>query len=597
MVSYNGLIGWLEKILKDAKVRQQLGVPHIEKEEDISCYRGLEYSDEFKKDIQIAQSRGVKFHIDPALPVDLVMVAKTKEEEDTGGPEEVNYYWVFWIILSRDEGLKKRLLFYQFYLSRVSEPRRVKMIIVTANDAPSDLMSNLREIAEEGKFGLWTADVAKEEPTPILQPKTFREKMVEEFREPIDKEVKANFPEGIRNRAEDLAMFFDSYVRDAVEAIVGITPEEAGKRYIDRRVLDLAFELEKVSYGQKVQELVTEHLSKKTNDYDFVTNAFASLWKACNLEILYSDFLKTFEPALYHLSAGGGRTYRDHYLHQFQVFLLGLHIIDKFHDKLNFDEMKEKQWLVACSFHDVAYPVQLYDGWSKEFFEKVFSISDVGVADLKSHFIDKTLLSSMGYMIDSLCTTHLNRTLTGNWLDNEKKLVQFFYKKITMVKHHCVLSAISLLKKASALGLESSLLKEVFAPAALAILLHDKEVWKELKEQHDLAHIEFDMDPIAFLLLFCDCIQEWGRPKEADSAADEKQRFLLDKLEKSDNKYSLTIWTPYLKSTEPTFRKKEAEGKELEDILLGPKGVEFEMNLADSSRNVKKTCTIPSKTC
>jgi len=57
----------------------------------------------------------------------------------------------------------------------------------------------------------------------------------------------------------------------------------------------------------------------------------------------------------------------------------------------------------------------------------------------------------------------------------------------------------------------------------------------------------------------------------------------------------LTIWTPSLKSTEPTFRKKETQGEELEDILLGPKGVEFEMNLADSSRNVKKTCTIQSK--
>jgi hypothetical protein len=470
------------------------------------------------------------------------------------------------------------------------------MIMVTAADAPADLMSNLRKIAEENKFGLWTADVAKEEPTPILEPKTFRDRMVEEFREPIDAEVKALFPKGIRNKAKDLAMFFDTYVRDAVEAIVGITPEEAGKRYIDRKVLDLAFELEKVSYRQKVQELITEHLSKKTNDYDFVTVAFDSLWKECQLKIPYSDFLKTFEPALYHLSAGGGKTYRDHYLHQFQVFLLGLHIIDKFHDKLNFDKMKEKQWLVASSFHDVAYPVQLYDGWSKEFFEKVFSISDVGMADLKSHFIDRTLLSSMGYMIDSLCKTHLNRTLTGNWLDNEKKLVQFFYKKITMVKHHCVLSAISLLKKASALGLDSSLLKEVFVPAALAILLHDKEVWKELKEQHDLAHIEFDMDPIAFLLLFCDCVQEWGRPKEADRDGEEGQRFLLDKIEKSDKKYSLTIWTPFLKSTDRMFRAKENEGQELEDILSGPQGVKFEVKLADSSREVKKTCTIPSKT-
>jgi hypothetical protein len=167
-----------------------------------------------------------------------------------------------------------------------------------------------------------------------------------------------------------------------------------------------------------------------------------------------------------------------------------------------------------------------------------------------------------------------------------------------MVKHHCVLSAISLLKKAS--GLDSSLLKKVFVPAALAISLHDKVVWKELQTQHGLAHIEFnDKYPIAFLLLFCDCVQEWGRPKEEsneESKGEEEQKFLLDKIEPSGNKYSLTIWTPLLESNDPPFRKKEDEGKELEDILLGPHGVKFEVKLADSSREVKKTCTIPSKT-
>jgi len=598
MATYNEVICWLEEKLKVEDVRRKLGFQSDMT--GIKWYRGLEHSDEFNEDVRkAAQSKGVKFYIDPALPVDIVMLAKKREEseDDQGGMEEFNYYWVFWVVLSEDPGLKRRILFYQFYLSRVSEPYRVKMIIVTAADVPPVLMTNLREIAEENKFGLWTADVDKEEPIQIFEPKTFRDRMVEEFREPVDEKVK-EFPKGIRSKAKDLAMFFDKYVREAVEAIVGITPEEAGKRYIDRKVLDLAFELEKVSYRQKVQELVTEHLSKKTNDYDFVKDAFASLWEVCNLGIQYSDFLKTFEPALYHLSAGGGRTYRDHYLHQFQVFLLGIHIIDKFYDKLNFDEVKEKQWLVASSFHDVAYPVQLYDEWSKKFFFEVFNIKNVGVADLKSQFIDETLLSSMGYLIDFLCGTHLERPLTGNWLDNEKELVKFFYEKITMVKHHCVLSAISLLKKAS--GLDSSLLKKVFVPAALAISLHDKVVWKELQTHHGLAHIEFnDKYPIAFLLLFCDCVQEWGRPKEEsneESKGEEEQKFLLDKIEPSGNKYSLTLWTPLLESNDAPFRKKQKEGEELEDILLGPHGVKFEVKLADSSREVKKTCTIPSKT-
>jgi len=604
MATYNNVICWLEERLKLKSVRSMVGVQSSMWA--IKHYRGLEYSNEFEKDLETAQKRGVKFHIDPALPVDLVMVAKKRESLEVVKKAKrvtVNYYWVFWVVLSNDPGLKKRLLFYQFYLSRVSEPYRVKMIIVASADGPKNLMDKLNKIAQENKFGLWRVDVTKKEPTQILQPKTFRDRMEEEFKEPQDNEVKKKFPQEVRGEksAKNLARFFDKYVREAIEGVVGITPDEAGKRYIDRKVLDLAFDLRKVSYRQKVQDLVTEHLiSKKTNDYDFVNHAFTSLWRECKFPIVYSDFLKTFEPALFHLSAPGGKTYRDHYLHQFQVFLLGLHIIDKFYQKLKFDRVKEMQWLVASSFHDVAYPVQLYDGWSKRFFKKLFGISNVGSADLKSQFIDNTLLASMGYLIVSLCETHLERPLTGNWLEDEKNLVKFFYKKITMVKHHCVLSAISLLKKVLADQNVSDSVKGVFVPAALAMALHDEEIWAGLKTSHGLSSIKFANDPIAFLLLFCDCVQEWGRPKKEpkeESKAEEKQKFLLMyEPEVSGEKYSLTIWTPSLESCDEKFRKKQKEGEELEDILLGPHGVKFEVKLADSSREVKKTCTIPSKT-
>jgi len=265
---------------------------------------------------------------------------------------------------------------------------------------------------------------------------------------------------------------------------------------------------------------------------------------------------------------------------------------------LNFDEVKEKQWLVASSFHDVAYPVQLFDSWSKKFFEDIFKITDVGAADLKSQFIDKTLLGCMGYLLNYLCEKHLGRELKGNWLAIEEKLIQFFYKKITTVKHHCVLSGVSILKKAIEEAADSSLLQEIFVPAALAISLHDEEVWGELKKNHGLSKVSFDKDSITFLLLFCDCVQEWGRPKKVsngESTGDgEEQKFLLDKIEPSEKKYSLTIWTPSLESDDPRFRAKEDEGKKLEDILLGPQGVIFEVKLADRSRGVKKTCTIRS---
>lgn len=80
MVSYNNVICWLERTLSVEDVRRKLGFQSDMTK--IKWYRGLEYSDEFKEDVEAAQSRGVTFHIDPALPVDVVMVAKKKEQEE-----------------------------------------------------------------------------------------------------------------------------------------------------------------------------------------------------------------------------------------------------------------------------------------------------------------------------------------------------------------------------------------------------------------------------------------------------------------------------------------------------------------------------------
>lgn len=584
---YNELVKWLEDYFKQNK--------------DIKTYRGLEESKEFKIDVEKARKRGVKFSIDPMLPVDLIKVEeKTETDEETGKQKPFTYYQLFWVVVSDQPNLEKMMQFYQFYLSRVSEPYLVTTVMVLPFGCDNSLKDKLKKIAEENKFGLWHIDTSKETPEEIFEPKTLRERMVEEFKNPKDKKILKELPEEVRGKPESTAKFFDTYVRDAIEAMVGITPEQLGKRYIERKVLDLVFDLENVSYQENLRELVTQHLSQKTNDYEFVAKAFSELWDINKFGIKYSDFLETFEPALHHVFAEEKRGYRDHYLHQFQVFLLGVHIIDKFHNK--FPPQIEKQWLVASSFHDMAYPVQLYDSWSKKFFESSLGITDVGASDLKSQFIDKTaneqkrkarekqntrsqfidktLLSCMGYLINSLCETHRGEPLHGNWLADEEKLVKFFYKEITEVKHHCIISSVSLLKKV--VGVKAKLLKDVFIPAALAIAFHDKKVWDGLKQKHKLSMIEFDKDPLSFLLLFCDCVQEWGRPTVSDEEKKEEERFFLKKIEPSESRYSVTIWTPHLPSTNSFFMKKETEVKELEGFLR-QSSIEFEIILEDKS--------------
>ncbi len=366
--------------------------------------------------------------------------------------------------------------------------------------------------------------------------------------------------------------------------MVGITPKQVGKRYIERKVLDLVFELKNISYAEIIRDLVTKHLVKKENDYDFVQEAFSKLWETCELQMNYSDFLKTFELPLYNIfsTTKQGKPYRDHYLHQFQVFLLGLNIIDKLYDR--FSHNMEKQWLISSSFHDMAYPIELYDKWARDFFKKALDVPDIGVTDMKSHFIDKTLLSCMGDIINLLCKSHFGKELKGNWLAEEKKLVAFFYEKITKVKHHCVLSSISLLKQASNLN-SSDLSNDLFVPSALAIALHHEVVWKELCKDHGLNTLKFDNDPLSFLLLFCDAAQEWGRPKHEYSHEENKveESFILEDFNVTNSNCLITIRAPHLLATDSIFIGKKRELEKLQRFLQPPTNIEFQITLKDRS--------------
>ena len=398
------------------------------------------------------------------------------------------------------------------------------------------------------------------------------------------------FKQSIKAEAENIVLFFDGFVREAVEAMVGITPKNVGKRYIERKILDLAFELEKVNFRKTLRKITTEHLTKKSNDYDFVTDAFSLLWKECGLDMEYSNFLKISEPPLHNIftKANQQKPYRDHYLHQFQVFLLGVYIIDKLRDR--FPSNIEKQWLISSSFHDMAYPIQLYDNWAKDFFNESLGIPEIGVADMKSHFVDKTLLSCMGDIINLLCKLHFKRDLKGNWLSTEKNLVKFFHDKITKLKHHCVLGSIFLLKKAE----DSStpqLLNDLFIPSALTIALHHDVVWEELFQQHKLKKLKFEDDPLSFLLLYCDAAQEWGRPKEGilDSThiETEDESFILDEFTVNKSKCTIIISSLHLDFDHPILKKKNEELEKLKSFLQPPPDIEFKITLKDKS-NTKR---------
>ncbi len=184
-----------------------------------------------------------------------------------------------------------------------------------------------------------------------------------------------------------------------------------------------------------------------------------------------------------------------------------------------------------------------------------------------------------------LCKKHFCRDLKGNWLADEKPLLNFFYEKITQVKHHCVISSIFLLKQASKEP-NRELIGSLFVPPALAISIHHDKVWKELSEKHGLTSLDFGRDPLSFLLLFCDAAQEWGRPKDEPSAKvnTELEDFILDRITVTKSKCIVIIKAPYLLATDEAFKRKCGELESLQKFLKPPSNIKFQITLKDKSK-------------
>lgn len=591
---YDQIVRWLEE--------------YCSKQDGTTLYRGLESCSEFKTDVDTAKEVGAEFFIDPMLPVDLVAVRSQQGPVDSDKPgltetRTVHQYTLFFLAASSDPTLEKRLQFHRFYLSRIAVSWAVLIVVVVPKSADPDFHEETTRIANDNGLGLWIVDTSQSEPEVICEAKDYLKHMEDALLSPPEQML--DFPPAVKEKAEDLSLFFDRYVREAVEALAGVSPRKFGKRHIERKLLDLVFGLEHISYAKELTNAVTKHLIEKGSDHEFVSTTFSRLWRHCDLKMDYSDFLRVCEPPLYNIFASREHPYRDHYLHQFQVFLLGLAIIDRLApNSINgLHPEIERQWLIAASFHDMGYPLQLYDSWAKAFFSEALGVPEIGVTDIRSYFVDKSLMSSLGFIVSALCDKHFDVPLQGNWLHNEKQLVRFLHDRMTRLKHHCLLSSLFLLNKSQQVAPE--LLENVVVPAALAIALHHyHDIWKELPKEPDeawrglpsdrkLEALDFSRDPLTFILMYCDSAQEWGRPKLVGPEAlseEGRDRFVLADWRVTSTECCATISTPHLTTTDVSFTKKEEELKQVEKFLVGPRDLEFRIYLKDMTGTPKGFC-------
>lgn len=548
----------------------------------------------------------------PELPIDLFCKKRVGYDKETKKP--IMNYHVF--LVSSVEQITERfrvlLSFCRFYLTfyQTPSPRDLKLTLVIA--AGAEIQNE--KFYKENRFGLWIVNreedstgLATFKITEKLKPLPFRDKQKVDFKNKFmikgrylspgeSKKAPKNHTDALKAISSDdkaseyVTRSFDEYIRDAGEAIMKFRPISFEGRYIDKKLLELNIELKNILYKDELFSFLNEHLSKKESDFEFCSSKLNELWCSYLDDRGYPLVHEKFEPLLKQLLP----KYRDHFLHQYQDFLLGTYILDGLIQNDILDKEKTEDysrgWLLASTFHDFSYCIQEYDKWSTEFFKEMFNIKEpIGSIDLKRHYFENSFSSSIEHLL-----SELERSLSiseNSRIDQLNTLRHFFYHQMTDNKNHAVISCLTLFKRFEKYKEEEpEEFKNMILHAGLSVLLHDDEIWQTLsgyksfggnqeekwisdvREAKLLQKLDFEVCPLAFLLIVCDNVQDWGRPFN-DVQIDEILKIAdvhLRNVVVTSEEVTIQIYTRVLGKTKKFLGRKRNVMNKLQKILKAP---------------------------
>jgi hypothetical protein len=279
-------------------------------------------------------------------------------------------------------------------------------------------------------------------------------------------------------------------------------------------------EAEKGKVGSEYLQITKKHINKIGEtlglDADFLK---------------YCESLEFYEPILYQLPK-----YRSHFVHQLNVFLNGYLVLNhEAFDKSRINGMKKiiakqfsvkpdivdifKIWFVTAIFHDTGYPLAKIGDWTQGFLSRIFRGEKGNFDKIKPEIVEtisfrlfrQSFRKALSTLTDHLCA----------WLDigikkdinkeNREKMTQAFHDSFFQKLSENLIAGILLIKASEDSSGSAKLDKVTLGTAVSAIVLDDEEMWKFLKEEIGRPNISFSEHPIAFLLCYCDNIQEHGR--------------------------------------------------------------------------------------
>jgi len=196
--------------------------------------------------------------------------------------------------------------------------------------------------------------------------------------------------------------------------------------------------------------------------------------------------------------------YREHFMHQFQVFLLGYYLINK-KSSLREELIKYLQNInpqygledvlkvlfIASMFHDFGYSVGKMESWLKNYFVRV---------DVPSEFQIRWADIFVYYEVEK---TNLVELISRNSNKPKDEIANILKDAFINEHDHGVISGLVLMNILHNHQIDETLLRE----ACCAITLHTEAVYSRFGK------LTIDQFPFAFLLVFCDNAQQWGRPR------------------------------------------------------------------------------------
>lgn len=426
-----------------------------------------------------------------------------------------------------------RLFFYQYLLSLHYVPSQYKIVLAVPANATVDTVPFYAEKEEEKKqdfykingFGVWRINDKGDIDTNTCCAISLRTKIERDFRDIIvrnDSEM--------QNKEHIVLPFVDKYIHDSVLSIAKHSQIKFDERNVDQKLLELCLDLMSYPYGKLLPELINNHLSMKDkNDFDFCTDVFNKLWNKYLGQEIYPEEHRRFETFLVELYP----TYRDHYIHQLQVFLVGELILDILIDKKVLaleGSFPFASWLLTASFHDSAYPVQKYDDFVSRYFKTCLGLAGENwkFLGLKDDYTELSFSSEVEHIVAALANCFEGNFDGETGVNNFNIVRQFFYHGITKEKNHGLIGSLGILKR---FGKDNPSMdfSTVVLPAAVATAIHDFSICATIHgvngskddeapgcvlNAQTLAPLQcltLKKQPLAFLLILCDNIQDWGR--------------------------------------------------------------------------------------